>query len=74
MEIEEFLTKSKFSKMIEKTVMDLKVSHMEAIVHICEENDLEVEDCAKYINSNVKEKIEAEATKLRLLPQKSTLF
>lgn len=74
MDIEQFLTKSKFSKMVEKTVSDLRVSHIDAIVHICEENNLEIEDCAKYINNVVKEKIEAEATELRLLPQKSTLF
>lgn len=74
MDIEQFLTKSKFSKMVEKTVSELKMSHIEAIVHICEENNLEIEDCTKYINNNVKDKIEAEATELRLLPQKSTLF
>lgn len=74
MDIENILTKSKFSKMVEKTVSELKLSHIEAVVHICENNDLEIEDCTKYINSNVKDKIEAEATQLRLLPQKNTLF
>lgn len=74
MDIEEFLTKSKFSKMVEQTVTTLKLSHIDAVVHICEQNDLEIEDIAKYINNVVKEKIEAEATQLRMLPQKSTLF
>ena len=43
----EFLTKTKFSKMVEATVQEHKLSHMDAILHLCEENDIAPEDCKK---------------------------
>ena len=39
----EFMTKTKFSKMIESTVREKKLSHMDAILHLCEQHDIEPE-------------------------------
>ena len=41
---EQFLTKSKFTKLIESTVGELKIPYMDAIIKVCETNDIEIED------------------------------
>ena len=41
---EQFLTKSKFTKLIENTVADMKIPYMDAILHVCSKNDIEPED------------------------------
>ena len=56
-----FLTKTKFSKMIEEVVYTKRISYMDAVIHICEENEFEIEDMRKYISNVIIEKIEAEA-------------
>ena len=33
---DQFLTKSKFTKLIEKTVAELKIPYMDAIIKVCE--------------------------------------
>ncbi len=67
------LTKAKFTRMIEETVVKTKLSHIDAVVHICEKNNLEVEDVKKYISEPIKEKIEAEARRLNFLPRGNEL-
>lgn len=69
----EFLTKSKFSKMVEKTVLSHRLSYIDAIVHLCDQNKIEMEDVNKFINSTLKEKIEAEAMRLNFLPKANAL-
>ena len=67
------LTKAKFTRMIEETVVKTKLSHIDAVVHLCEKNNLEVEDVKKYISEPIKEKIEAEARRLNYLPRGNEL-
>jgi len=67
------LTKQKFTRMIEDTVRDTRLSYIDAIVHICEKNQLEVEDVKKYISDPIKEKLEAEARRLNFLPRGNEL-
>lgn len=69
----DFLTKTKFSKMVEEVVHTKRISYMDAVIHICEENEFEIEDMRKYISNVVKEKIEAEAMRLNFLPRQNTL-
>ena len=52
-----FLTKSKFTKLIEKTVSDLNIPYMEAILHVCDKNDIEPEDVKKFISPIIKGKV-----------------
>ena len=68
-----FLTKTKFSKMIEEVVYTKRISYMDAVIHICEENEFEIEDMRKYISNVIIEKIEAEAMRLNFLPRQNTL-
>ena len=67
------LTRAKFSVIIETIVCDKNISYMDAIVHYCENNELELESAAKLINSIIKSKIEAEARELNFLPKASKL-
>ncbi len=68
-----FLTKSEFTELIINTVKSHKSSYMDAIIHLCEENNIEIEDIRKYISPVIKNKIEAEATNLNFLPQQNCL-
>lgn len=66
---EQFLTKRKFTLLIEETVGDLKIPYMEAILHVCEKNSIEPEDVKKFISPIIKDKLEAEAMALNFLPR-----
>ena len=68
-----FLNKSKFTKLIESTVIELKIPYMEAILHVCNKNDIEPEDVKKFISPVIKGKVEAEAMALNYLPKGNTL-
>lgn len=69
----QFLNKAQFSILVEAAVHEKKLSYIEAIINICEENNLEPEDVGKYISNIVKDKIEAEARSLNFLPKHNTL-
>ena len=70
---EQFLTKAKFTKLIEKTVSDLKIPYMDAILHVCTKNDIEPEDVKRFISPIIKSKLEAEAMQLNFLPKQNSL-
>ena len=68
-----FLNKNRFTKLVEDTVIELKVPQMEAILHLCDQNDIEPEDVSKFISPVIKGKVEAEAMNLNFLPKQSSL-
>tara|TARA_Y100001938_G_C8006764_1_gene387728 strand:+ start:509 stop:751 length:243 start_codon:yes stop_codon:yes gene_type:complete len=70
---QEFLTKSKFTVLIEKTVSELKIGYMDAVLYLCEKHDLEPEDMKKFVSPIIRDKIEAEAMALNFLPKQNTL-
>jgi len=70
---ENFLTKAKFSKLVEQTVFEKRLSYMDAIVWLCEQHNIEIEDCRKFINPIIKDKLEAEARRLNFLPRTNEL-
>ena len=70
---DQFLTKSKFTKLVEKTVLELRIPYMEAVLHLCEKNDIEPEDVKKFISPIIRDKLEAEAMKLNFLPKTNSL-
>jgi len=69
------LTKSKFSKMVENVVKTSGSSYMDAIIHLCEKNNIEIEDIKKYISPTIKNKLEVEAQNLNFMvePKGNTL-
>ena len=70
---DQFLTKSKFTKLIEKTVAELKIPYMDAIIKVCENNEIEIDDVKKFISPVIKDKLEAEAMDLNFLPKKNSI-
>ena len=63
----EFMTKVKFSKLVETTVIKHKLSYMDAVLHLCEEYQIDPADAKRYVSTVVKTKIEAEAIALNFL-------
>lgn len=68
-----FMSKKKFTKMVENTVKTKSMSYMEAVVYLCDDNQLEIEDVKKYIATSIKEKIELEAMNLNFLEKGKSL-
>lgn len=62
-----------FSMMIEDLAYKLRISHLEAVTHYCEENGLEIEVAATLINDTLKSKLEGDGQTLRYLPRGSKL-
>lgn len=60
---------------IEDIVWKHDISYMDAIIHYCEENNVEVEVFAKAIKTNdmLKAKLQLEAESLHYLPKSSVL-
>mgnify|MGYP001035324035 CR=1 FL=1 len=69
----EFLTKSKFTKMVELSVMDHKHGYMDAVLDLCDKNSVDPADVKKFISPVIQDKIEAEARRLNYLPRGNTL-
>ena len=69
----EFMTKTKFSKLVEAVVRQDRLSHMEAILHLCEKYGIEPEDCKKYVSNVIKDKLEAEAMNLHYMAKSAEL-
>ena len=68
-----FLSKKAFSQMVETFVYENNISYMDAIVHLCESNKIEVEDVKKFLNTSIIGQLEAEARTLNFLPKMNTL-
>lgn len=72
-EEKQFLSKAKFAKLIEDTVHKHRSTYMDAVLHVCEQHNVEVEEVRKFITPIIKDKIEAEAMRLNFLPKLNTL-
>ena len=71
--MDKIMTTAKFSAVIEEMVRDKQIPYMDAVVHYCERNEVEIETAAKLLNSVIKSKIEAEAMDLNFLPKEAKL-
>ena len=71
---DKFLTKSEFSKIVEKNVLDKRMSYMEAVLMVCEDHGIDPEDVRKFVSAPIQEKIEGEAMRLNLIPRSNELF
>ena len=69
-----FLTKKKFTEMILESVKNDGHGYIDAIVHVCEKNNIELEDVKKYISPAIKDQVEVEGMNLHMLPTGNTLF
>ena len=66
-----FVSREKFTEVIEKFVLETQMSYIDAIVEYCDRNNLEVESISKLISKPLKEKIRYEATELNFLKKTS---
>ena len=65
---EKFMTQAKFSKDIETLVLEEpELNYIDAIVHYCESNEIDVEKVSKLISKPLKEKLRYEAIRLNFL-------
>ena len=62
-----FLTPQKFAMEIEKIVANDELNYIDAILHYCEKNNLEVESITKLISKPLKERLKWDATRLNFM-------
>ena len=66
------MNSKKFALIIEVIVKDKRISYLDAVLHYCEDNDIDTASVGPLINKSLKEKIKAEAEKLNLVERSST--
>jgi Phage late-transcription coactivator len=67
-----FFCPSRFAQEIERLVQtNVEMSYIDAIIHFCEQNNIDVESVPKLISKPLKEKIKYEAMELNFLKKTS---
>ncbi len=67
-----FFCPSRFAQEIEKLVqVNVEMSYIDAIIHFCEQNNIDLESVPKLISKPLKEKIKYEAMELNFLKKTS---
>lgn len=67
-----FMCPSRFAQEIEKVVKDnMDMNYIDAIVHFCDQNKIDLESVPKLISKPLKEKIKCEAINLNFLKKTS---
>lgn len=69
----EFMTKTKFNKIVESVVASKNLSYMDAIIYSCEQYGIELEDSRKYVSNVLKRRLEVEAMNLNFLEKVGSL-
>jgi len=65
------MTAAKFSQDVEKIAYENSMNYIDAIVHYCESNDIEIESVPKLISKPLKEKLKYDAQKLNYIKKTS---
>jgi len=68
---DKFLTPSKFSLEIEKIVAEENMNYIDAIVHYCEINKIEVDSITKLVSKPLKERLKYDAINLNFMKKTS---
>lgn len=69
---DKFFCPSKFAQEIENLVqINSEMNYIDAIIHFCEQNNIDVESVPKLISKPLKEKIKYEAMELNFLKKTS---
>jgi len=61
------------SSIIERSVATRKITFMEAVLELCEEESIDVTMVSKHLSQPIKENIEREAMEINLLPRRKSL-
>jgi hypothetical protein len=67
-------TKEKLTKDVEALVKRDHMTYLEAIIHVCDDLEIEAEDMAKIVSGPLRDKLEAEAQRNNILPKPNDLF
>lgn len=69
------ISSDKFYKEVDSLVKKHNLNYMDAVLHFCEKNDLEIEVAASMIKSNmrIKSMIQTEGEVLNILPRTAKL-
>lgn len=67
------ITKEELIIKTERIVRIDNITYMDAIIHICEEYEIDPEDMAKLVKGPLKSKLEVEARRLNHLPKLNTI-
>lgn len=68
------ITAQALAQKAEALVLSDHLTYVEAILHICNELDVDPEDIAKMVVGPLKDKLEAEAQRSNILPRPNSLF
>jgi hypothetical protein len=66
-----FMTVAKFSAEVETLVNNDDMSYIDAIIHYCDSNEIELETVPKLISKPLKEKLKHEAQQLNFIKKTS---
>lgn len=61
------MTAAKFSQDVERIAYENNMNYIDAIVHYCETNEIEIESVSKLISKPLKEKLKYDAQKLNFI-------
>jgi hypothetical protein len=67
------ITTKNFTITIENLAKEKHITHMDAVLHYCEQEGIEPETISTLISKGLKEKIEANARDLNFLPKQAQL-
>jgi hypothetical protein len=75
LQLTKVISSDRFYKEIEKLVKNHKLNYIDAVVHYCEKNEIEIEAAASMIKSNmrIKSQVQTEGEDLRFLPRTAKL-
>jgi hypothetical protein len=65
------MTTARFSQDVEKIAYENSMNYIDAIVHYCEKNEIEIESVSKLISKPLKEKLKYDAQKLNFIKKTS---
>ena len=68
---DKFMTTARFSQEVEKIAQENSMNYIDAIVHYCEKNEIEIESVPKLISKPLKEKLKFDAQKLNFMKKTS---
>jgi hypothetical protein len=67
------LNKKKFAKMVEDIVHEKRIGYMDAVLHICQQREIDPLDVGNLITPQIKDKIQAEAVAANMMKGGNTL-
>ena len=67
-----FMTAARFSQDVEKLVLNNSdMNYIDAVIHYCELNEIEIESVSKLVSKPLKEKLKYDAQKLNFMKKTS---